>query len=82
MSLDSKRSFESNASCHSLQNQKYYARFPADAALVRSIVLHLADSPSQSVPLPSGGVLTPRGLQLLGLSGLGSAGGFERLHYL
>ncbi|GAQ81878.1 alpha/beta-Hydrolases superfamily protein [Klebsormidium nitens] len=65
-----------------LQNQKYYARFPEDAALVRSIVLHLADSPSLSVPLPSGGVLTPRGLQLLGLSGLGSAGGFERLHYL
>jgi hypothetical protein len=34
------------------------------------------------VPLPSGGILTPHGLQLLGLSGLGSAGGFERLHYM
>lgn len=32
--------------------------------------------------LPSGGLLTPRGLQLLGLSGLGSSGGLERLHYL
>ncbi|MCO5595075.1 hypothetical protein L7F22_049112 [Adiantum nelumboides] len=34
------------------------------------------------VDLPSGGKLSPRGLQLLGLSGLGSSGGFERLHYL
>lgn len=34
------------------------------------------------VPLPSGGILTPRGLQTLGLSGLGSSTGFERLHYM
>lgn len=34
------------------------------------------------VPLPSGGFLTPRGLQTLGLSGLGSSTGFERLHYM
>ena len=34
------------------------------------------------VPLPSGGILTPRGLQLLGLAGLGSSTGFERLHYM
>lgn len=34
------------------------------------------------MPLPRGGVLTPRGVQLLGLVGLGSAGGFERLHFL
>ncbi|WP_332624796.1 hypothetical protein, partial [Klebsiella grimontii] len=34
------------------------------------------------VLLPSGGRLTPKMLQCLGLSGLGSGGGFERLHYL
>lgn len=36
----------------------------------------------KQVDLPSGGKLSPWGLQLLGLSGLGSSGGFERLHYL
>ncbi|KAL0464851.1 UNVERIFIED_CONTAM: Proline iminopeptidase [Sesamum latifolium] len=36
----------------------------------------------EQVALPSGGILTPRGLQLLGLSGLGSSTGFERLHYM
>lgn len=35
----------------------------------------------KKVPLPSGGILTPRGLQLLGFS-LGSSTGFERLHYM
>lgn len=34
------------------------------------------------VPLPSGGMLTPKGLQTLGLTGLGSGAGFERLHYM
>jgi hypothetical protein len=34
------------------------------------------------VLLPSGSRLTPKMLQCLGLSGLGSGGGFERLHYL
>jgi hypothetical protein len=37
---------------------------------------------SVQVLLPSGGLLTPRGLQTLGLSGLGSSSGFERLHYM
>ena len=32
--------------------------------------------------LPSGGVLSPRGFQLLGLAVLGSGGGFDRLHFL
>lgn len=36
----------------------------------------------EQVPLPSGGILTPKGLQILGLAGLGSGGGFERLHYM
>ncbi|OAE23665.1 hypothetical protein AXG93_2079s1130 [Marchantia polymorpha subsp. ruderalis] len=63
-----------------LQNAKFYSRFPQDEEVVRSIVRHLAEE--GGVAMPSGGILTPRVLQLLGLSGLGSAGGFERLHYL
>ncbi|XP_024358296.1 uncharacterized protein [Physcomitrium patens] len=65
-----------------IQNAKFYKRFPGDAEVVRSVVLHLAQCEGGGVPLPSGGFLTPRGLQLLGLSGLGSSGGLERLHYL
>lgn len=65
-----------------LQNQKYYERFPQDKEIICEVVLHLAESDGMGVPLPSGGLLTPWGLQLLGLSGLGSSGGFERLHYM
>ncbi|KAL9269146.1 Proline iminopeptidase-like protein [Drosera capensis] len=36
----------------------------------------------RQIRLPSGGILTPRGLQTIGLSGLGSSTGFERLHYM
>lgn len=64
------------------QNQKFYNRFPQDIEVVRELVLHLAESEGGGVPLPSGGILTPRGLQTLGLSGLGSSTGFERLHYM
>nr|XP_016512185.1 PREDICTED: proline iminopeptidase-like [Nicotiana tabacum] len=64
------------------QNEKYYKRFPQDIEIVRDVVNYLAESEGGGVPLPSGGILTPRGLQLLGLSGLGSSTGFERLHYL
>lgn len=64
------------------QNAKYYKRFPSDVPIVQGIVRRLAEYPEGGAPLPSGGILTPRGLQLLGLSGLGSGGGFERLHYL
>ena len=42
----------------------------------------LAACPGGGAPLPSGGILTPRGLQLLGLPCLGLGGGFDRLHYL
>ncbi|KAL2468728.1 alpha/beta-hydrolase superfamily protein [Forsythia ovata] len=65
-----------------LQNKKYYRRFPQDIEIVREVVTHLAESEGGGVPLPSGGILTPRGLQLLGLSALGSSTGFERLHYM
>nr|GMD38058.1 Alpha/beta hydrolase-1 [Ipomoea batatas] len=65
-----------------LQNEKYYKRFPQDIKIVQDVVHYLAESEGGGVRLPSGGILTPRGLQLLGLSGLGSSTGFERLHYL
>ncbi|XP_042489627.1 proline iminopeptidase [Macadamia integrifolia] len=64
------------------QNDKYYKRFPHDIEIVRDLVKHLAESEGGGVPLPSGGILTPQGLQTLGLSALGSSSGFERLHYL
>ncbi|XAR54013.1 Prolyl aminopeptidase [Bertholletia excelsa] len=64
------------------QNEKYYKRFPQDIEIVREVVKFLAESEGGGVALPSGGILTPRGLQLLGLSGLGSSTGFERLHYM
>ncbi|KAL0724582.1 hypothetical protein Bca4012_039181 [Brassica carinata] len=64
------------------QNEKYYKRFPEDVEIVRELVTYLAESEGGGVPLPSGGVLTPHGLQTLGLSGLGSSTGFERLHYM
>ncbi|KAK8711315.1 hypothetical protein V6N13_146599 [Hibiscus sabdariffa] len=64
------------------QNEKYYKRFPQDIGIVRDVVTFLAESEGGGVQLPSGGILTPRGLQFLGLSGLGGSAGFERLHYL
>ncbi|KAL6493992.1 hypothetical protein OROGR_031901 [Orobanche gracilis] len=65
-----------------LQNDKYYRRFPQDIEKVHEVVKYLAEAEGGGVPLPSGGILTPRGLQLLGLAGLGSRTGFERLHYM
>lgn len=41
----------------------------------------LGNQPEGGVRLPSGSFLSPRGLQLLG-SGLGFAGGFDRLHFV
>ncbi|KAF8380165.1 hypothetical protein HHK36_027648 [Tetracentron sinense] len=64
------------------QNEKYYKRFPQDIAVVQEVVNYLAESEAGGVLLPSGGILTPKGLQTLGLSGLGSSTGFERMHYL
>lgn len=66
-----------------LQCDKYYSRFPGDEELVRRCVLALAAHDGGKGPLlPSGARLSPRAFQLLGLSGLGSGGGFDRLHYL
>ncbi|XP_057533628.1 uncharacterized protein LOC130811368 [Amaranthus tricolor] len=64
------------------QNEKFYERFPQDVEVVQNIVKYLTSCEGGGVPLPSGGMLTPRGLQTLGLTGLGSGAGFERLHYM
>ncbi|XP_065013718.1 uncharacterized protein LOC135641866 isoform X2 [Musa acuminata AAA Group] len=64
------------------QNEKYYKRFPQDVKVICDLVNYLAKAEGGGVSLPSGGILTPRGLQTLGLAGLGSGGGFERLHYM
>ncbi|CAL0304696.1 unnamed protein product [Lupinus luteus] len=64
------------------QNDKYYKRYPEDVKIVQELVNYLAEQEGGGVALPSGGILTPRGLQTLGLSGLGSGAGFERMHYL
>ncbi|CAL9205674.1 unnamed protein product [Musa hybrid cultivar] len=64
------------------QNEKYYKRFPQDVKVICDLVTYLAKAEGGGVPLPSGGILTPKGLQTLGLAGLGSSGGFERLHYM
>lgn len=60
------------------RNFKYYARYPADAGVVRDIVSHLLQQP---VALPGGGVLSARRFLQLGLC-LGSGTGMEDLHYL
>ncbi|XP_077251385.1 alpha/beta-Hydrolases superfamily protein [Tasmannia lanceolata] len=64
------------------QNEKYYKRFPQDIEIVCEVVNFLTEFEGGGVRLPSGGILTPKGLQTLGLSGLGSCTGFERLHYM
>ncbi|KAL5225179.1 hypothetical protein ABZP36_011818 [Zizania latifolia] len=64
------------------QNEKYYMRYPQDIKVIHEVVKYLNESEGGGVSLPSGGRLTPKMLQCLGLSGLGSYGGFERLHYL
>ncbi|XP_008232974.1 PREDICTED: proline iminopeptidase isoform X2 [Prunus mume] len=64
------------------QNEKYYQRYPQDIEVVREVVNYLSKSEGGGVQLPSGGFLTPKGLQILGLTGLGSSAGFERLHYM
>ncbi|CAM0912923.1 unnamed protein product [Alopecurus aequalis] len=64
------------------QNEKYYKRYPQDIQVIHEVVRYLSESEGGGVLLPSGGRLTPKMFQCLGLSGLGSGGGFERLHYL
>jgi|HigsolmetaAR202D_1030399.scaffolds.fasta_scaffold00367_20 Lysophospholipase len=60
------------------QNQRYYARYPEDAELVREIIAYLSE---HNVTLPNGDRLTPRRFQQIGLM-LGDSEGFEKIHYL
>jgi len=60
------------------KNQRYYERYSADVESVRRIVRYLAERPA---PLPSGGLLTVRRFQQLGLA-FGMSDGYESVHYL
>jgi pimeloyl-ACP methyl ester carboxylesterase len=60
------------------KNRLYYERYPDDAARARAIVDYLA---THEVRLPSGGRLTPRRFQQLGID-FGMSYGFEVVHYL
>lgn len=56
----------------------HYARYPQDAATVRTLARHLRDN---EVTLPGGGLLTAEAFQALGLL-LGTGTGSHTLHYL
>ncbi|MDP6384645.1 MAG: alpha/beta fold hydrolase [Planctomycetota bacterium] len=60
------------------KNREYYERYPDDVERIRRIADHIAVN---SIELPSGGPLTVRKFQTLGLS-LGFSDGFEAIHYL
>ena len=60
------------------KNDAYYRHYPEDEARVSEIVDYLIH---HEVTLPSGGSLSTRRFQALGLC-LGGEGGFESLHYL
>jgi pimeloyl-ACP methyl ester carboxylesterase len=60
------------------KNEAYYHHYPEDEDRVKAIVSYLTE---HEVVLPSGGRLSPRRFQAMGLC-LGGEGGFEQLHYL
>lgn len=60
------------------KNREYYARYPGDVALIRTIAQRLAQG---DVRLPTGDLLSVRRFQTLGLQ-LGFSDGFEAVHYL
>lgn len=60
------------------KNRLYYQRYPDDVARAQAIVRYLAD---HEVYLPTGGRLTPRRFQQLGLE-FGASDGYEQVHYL
>jgi pimeloyl-ACP methyl ester carboxylesterase len=60
------------------RNERYFARYPGDQALVQRVCAHLA---SHDARLPDGSRLTPRRFQQLGLA-FGTSDGFELIHYL
>ncbi|KAF9360679.1 hypothetical protein BGX26_008182 [Mortierella sp. AD094] len=58
--------------------ERYYKRFPLDIKRVKKIMKYLA---THEVKLPTGGILTPRKFQQLGLN-FGVSGGMDRVHAL
>lgn len=60
------------------KNREFYRRYPEHVEGVKKIVSYLSEN---EVTLPSGGRLSPRRFQALGLA-FGMSSGFERIHYL
>ncbi|PSS23143.1 hypothetical protein M430DRAFT_98010 [Amorphotheca resinae ATCC 22711] len=61
------------------RNKAYYSKYPEDVDTVHSLALHIKSK--GGLPLPSGGVLTVRGLLLLGRH-FGFHGGLDTVHNL
>ena len=61
------------------QTKKYYSRFPRDKEIMKELA-KLCDA-KERVKTLNGNIVSARGVQALGFS-LGTAGGFERLHYM
>ncbi|KAF9075613.1 alpha/beta-hydrolase [Rhodocollybia butyracea] len=60
------------------RNKVFYSKYPKDVQRVRDIAAYLEANP---VVLPSGGNLTPRRFQELGID-FGMAGGIDRVHQI
>lgn len=60
------------------KNRLYYQRYPDDVERVQTVIRYLS---THEVYLPTGGRLSPRRFQQLGLA-LGDSQGFEQIHYL
>lgn len=61
------------------RNMKYIDRYPGDALLIKKIISKLSEKPQN---LPSGGILTARRFQQVGISLGGSPSSFASLHSL
>ena len=64
------------------QNEKFYKRFPNAVKRAQQIVQYLDALEHGGITTPCGNFLSPKSFQLLGISCLGFATGFERLNYL
>ena len=61
------------------RNKEYYSKFPEDVDVVHGLAFHIKSK--GGLPLPSGGVLTVRGLLTLGKN-FGAQGGLDSVHDL
>ncbi|KAG0651168.1 Proline iminopeptidase [Hyphodiscus hymeniophilus] len=61
------------------RNTEYYSKFPEDVEIIHNLALHIKSK--GGLPLPSGGVLTVRGLLTLGRN-FGFEGGLDLVHDL